>query len=90
MEKYNTIDCCKDCLLIDTCADPCLHRNENIDCNNECIPGSCDDFILKRKLAKSCWLNEKGNFDIEYWDGEKITIEKEETIKYPIRVGYEK
>ena len=89
MEKYNIIDCCKDC-FIDICANPCLRRYEDIDCNSGCESGGCDDFIPKRKLAKLCWLNKEGNFDVEYWDGEKITITKEETIKYPIRVGYEK
>jgi len=39
------------------------------------------------RLAKSCERNKDGNFDIEYWSGEKVTVAAEDVYKKPISVS---
>lgn len=39
------------------------------------------------RLAKSCERNKDGNFDIEYWNGEKVTIAADDAYKKPISVS---
>lgn len=91
MSKWNEIDCCLDC-DITKCPERCVYEDgticdENYD-KNDCVPGGCKNFVRKRKLAMACWLNKDGDFEVEYWDGTKETVTKEEAKNNPIKVGY--
>ena len=43
--------------------------------------------MVGNRMAKSCERNKDGNFNVEYWNGEKVTIAADDVYKKPISVS---